>query len=114
MNDSRNESGAGFILNIVAIIVVLGIVFLSQSGSFTLRGASGQAIQEKTGSYWSQAVEWVKAQIYPRVSSEVEKRGGELAQKVEEQKNNFAQNIWDGIKSYLQKNFNYLLKSDVK
>jgi len=91
--------------------VILIIIFLSQSGHFN---AQGQQVQQKTAGYWDQAVEWVKINIYPRVSSEFQNRGGELVEHADTIKNNFAQNIWDEIKNYLQKNFNYLFKTTVE
>jgi hypothetical protein len=92
----------GFILNVVAIIVVLGIIYFSQQANFKSVGVG------------TQVIDWVKTNIYPRVSTEIQNRGGELTQVVNTQKNNLAQNAWDAIRNYLQKNFNYLFKTEVK
>ncbi len=108
---AQRKQERGFILNIVAIIVVLGIIYFSQQANFRSVGVQAQ---QQSQNYLDKGIEWVKTNIYPRVSSEVEKRGGQLTQQANTAKNNFAQTIWEGIVKYLQKNFNYLFKTDVQ
>ena len=91
---AQRKQEKGFIVNILAIIVVLGIVFLSQNPQ--------------------KMPEWVKTNIYPKISIEVQNRGGELAQQANTAKNNFAQNIWDEIKNYFAQKFNGIFKTEVK
>ncbi len=86
----------GFILNIVAIVVVLGIVFLSQQANYDYIG------------------DWFKTNIYPRVSHEIESRGEEVQKEVLKQKDMVAQSLWDKIKIFFQEKFNTTFKTNVK
>ncbi len=87
----------GFILNIVAIIVVLCIIYFSQyRGDPNLRMPSESM------------------NIFSKFSVELQKRGEELTKQANTAKNNIAQNIFEGIKNYFAQKFNYIFKTDVK
>ncbi len=105
------DKNRGFILNIVAILVVLGIIYFSQQANFRSVGAQ---TQQQSQNYLDKGIAWVKTNIYPRVSTEVQNRGGQLTQQVNTAKNNIAQNIWEGIKNYLAQKFNSIFKTNVK
>lgn len=88
----------GFIINILAIGVVLGIVFLSQGSVMRQTAADSEST---TSRFLGNARNWFLAQVYPRVSG-----GVDLAQdKITEQKDIAAENIWDKIKNYLAEKF---------
>ncbi|KKQ22317.1 MAG: hypothetical protein A3G45_00625 [Candidatus Staskawiczbacteria bacterium RIFCSPLOWO2_12_FULL_37_15] len=97
--NKKNEKG--FAKNVVIIIAILVVVFLSQQPYF--RGY-GKDIYNKAESqialYWSRASDWVKADVYPRIGGEVAKRGEAIKEEVDKGKNNIAQNIWDKIENY--------------
>lgn len=94
----------GFIANIVIIIAILVVVFLSQQPSF----------KPASQSYWSKATDWFKASIYPRVSGEVVKRGEPLQQEINNQKNNAAQTLWENIKNYFAEKFSHFFGTKVQ
>ena len=106
--DKLSASNRGFIVNIVAIVVVLGIVFLSQPS------LKATVWQSQTGYYLDQAKTWFSNNVYPRISSEVQVRGGELARQANEQKDMVAQSLWDKIKIFFQEKFNGIFKTNVK
>ena len=91
----------GFIQYIVIIGIILAVVFLSQQAYF--RGI-GKNIYEKidaqVGSYWSDANDWIKANIYPRVSSEVTKRGEAIKSEVNQEKEKISESLGEKIKNY--------------
>lgn len=80
----------GFIVNIVIIIALVAVVFLSQQPYFNEAGKK----------LYFQAEAQVKNNIYPRVSGEVEQKSAIVQEEVTKQKNNFVQNIWGNIKNY--------------
>ncbi|OGZ70185.1 MAG: hypothetical protein A2904_02405 [Candidatus Staskawiczbacteria bacterium RIFCSPLOWO2_01_FULL_33_9] len=83
----------GFVKNIVIIIMLLIVVFLSQQPYFNEVGKklySQGEVQVKM--YWEG--------IYPRVSGEVEQKGAIIQQEINKQKDNISQNIWQNIKNY--------------
>ncbi len=100
----KNERG--FIQYIVIIIIILVIVFLSQQPYFRGIGKNiyNQA-EAQIGSYWSKANNWVRVNVYPRVSSEAQKRGEAIKEEVNKEKNAIAQNIWEKIKKYFSEQF---------
>lgn len=83
----------GIIINVLAVLVVLGIVFFSQQGPKT----------QKTGSN-NQANGWWQ-QIQERFSNEAQSRGGELQQVVTQQKDIAAKTVWEKIKIYFAEKF---------
>ncbi len=99
-------SEKGFILNIVMIVVILTLVFLSQQPYFMNTGKNLylQGIKQG-GIYWSNFDEWFKSNIYPGVSREVTRRGETVKKEIDKQKNNVVQNIWEKFKSYFAAKF---------
>jgi len=91
----------GFINYIAAIIIVLVVAFLSQQPNFREFGTNiyGQA-ESQVRSLYERASGWVMATIYPKINSEVEKRGQAIEGELNQQKNNLMQNAWDNIKNY--------------
>ncbi len=110
----KNKSG-GFIQNIVLVVVLLAIVFLSQSPSFkpVAQNAYNQA-SKNVGPYVQKGQSWFAATIYPRVSQEVASRGEAVKQEVTTQKNNAAQNIWENFKNYFAEKFSKFSGTNVK
>lgn len=91
----------GFIKNIVIIIVLLAVVFLSQQPYFNEAGKKLYFQTEaQVKDYWEKAGDWFRSNIYPRVSGEVEQKSAIVQEEITKQKNNFVQNIWENIKNY--------------
>lgn len=91
----------GFLKNIVIIVILVVLVFVSQQSAFRsygkdLYGYIGPKIEE----YKTKVVDWFKTTIYPRVSGEVEQKGNAIGEEINKQKNNFVQNIWENAKKY--------------
>ena len=97
----KHKSSAGFITNIVIIIALVAVVFLSQQPYFEEAG-KGLYFQAdaQVRVYWEKASDWFKNNIYPRVSGEVEQKSAVIQEEITKQKNNIAQNIWGNIKNY--------------
>ena len=97
----------GFVKNIIIIIVLLVLVFLSQQPYFSEIGkklffqAEGQV---KT--YWNN--------VYPGVSGEVEQKSTFIQQEINKQKNNIMQNTWEKIKNYFANIFTKLSGTTVR
>ena len=91
----------GFIKNIVVIIILLTVVFLSQQSYFREYGKNLYSqIKPQTEAYWSKTAYWFKTNIYPRVSGEVESKSAIVQQEINKQKDNIMQNVWGKIKNY--------------
>jgi len=78
------------IKNIIIVIAILSVVFLSQQPYFRQTGER----------LYSQAETQVKNNLYPMVSGEVEQKSAFIQEEIAKQKNNFAQNVWGDIKNY--------------
>ena len=105
----------GFIQYIVLIAFVLGIAFLSQQPLFKPYGKNlyNQA-SIQASLYWSKANNWVTASLYPKATQEVQNRGEPLQEAIIDQKNNFAQNVWENIKNYFAEKFSKISGTQVK
>lgn len=91
----------GFIKNIVIIIVILVIVFLSQQPNFMEYGKNAfNWVGSQVGFYWSKLSNWAATSIYPKVVGEATKRGEAIKEGINNEKNNLAQNVWEKIKNY--------------
>ena len=91
----------GFIKNIVIIVILSAVVFLSQQPYFKKYGENLYSqIKPQVEPYWSKTVDWFKNNIYPRVSGEVEQKSTFIQQEINKQKNNIVQNIWEKTKNY--------------
>ncbi len=105
------ENNRGFIVNILAIIVVLGIVFFSQQARY---GHIGGGLNSQISQISNNAINWFKTNIFPRVSTEVQNRGVQAGQALNQQKDIAAQNLWNNIKIFFAQKFNRIFKTDVK
>ncbi len=100
------------IFYIVAIIIVLIILFLSQqafsrnalSGFFSpqkdiVNGVISQTA-DRAAAYLSKGSEWVASSVFEKLGGEVAERGEAIKNGIEEQKNNISENILDKTKNY--------------
>jgi|GEM_PF-3542724 hypothetical protein len=109
------DNNGRFTQNIVIIATVLAVVFLSQNASF--RPITKQfyiKAEKQITPYWVKTDTWFKVNVYPRVASEVQKRGATATQQIATQKNNVVQNIWQGIKQYIANIFSKISGTQVK
>jgi len=90
-----------FIFSIIAIVIVLGAVFLSQqafSGGFGSMLISNATDQAKA--YMAKGSDWAKSTIYPKISGEVQKRGEAIKNEVEQEKNKISESIGEKVSNY--------------
>jgi len=104
-----------FLNSIIAIIVVLAIVFLSQKPYFE---GTGKNLYYKTSEqmegYWNKASNWLKINIYPRLERGVTEKGEYLKEEIKKEKDNFSQNLWVKIKNYLAGKFSNIFGTKVE
>jgi predicted PurR-regulated permease PerM len=89
------------ILSISAIIIVLGIVFLSQQAN--LGGVGKDLISSVTNqakAYASDGFDSALSKIYPTISEEVQKRGDIIKNEVAQEKQKISENIGQKISNY--------------
>jgi hypothetical protein len=112
----EEEKGKKYpILNILAVIAILTAAFLSQEPYFKENGKKFYSqINGQITDYWKKAEKWLKTNIYPKVISEAEKRGGEITKEINNQKNNIAQIIWEKLKNYFAEKFYEFFKIKVE
>ena len=95
------------IKNIVIIIVLLTVVFLSQQPYFNEIGKKFYFQAEaRVKVYWNS--------IYPKVRGEVEQKSAVIKQEIDQQKNNIMQNTWEKIKNYFAEKFSKISGTEVK
>ncbi len=99
----------GFAQYILIMAVILAVIFLSQQPYFSGIGKN----------IYNQAESWVMTNIYPRVVSEVEKRGEEVRgeevrEEVSRQKDNLMKNVWQKIKKYFSNIFTKTTGTEVE
>ena len=89
------------IISIVAIIVILAAVFLSQQAFFKNwgKGVSTKAA-DSTNSYLTKASNLVSSKVLPTISGEVQKRGDIIKNEVSQEKQKISENIGTKIKNY--------------
>lgn len=105
----------GFIKSILIIITILIVVFLSQQPYFRPIGKNlFSRGTERINPYWLKTNEWINKNIYPRVSREVEERGGAVKEEVQKQKDIAVQSIWQKIKNYLAEKFSKFSGTEVE
>ena len=103
------------IQNILIILVILTVVFLSQQPYFRPLGKSVYSQGVSQGSaYWSKMSGWFKAAIYPKVSSQVASGGAKAQQEIVTQKKNFAQSMLNAVKNYFTTKFSKISGSQLK
>ena len=110
MNNQR-----GFIANIIGIVAVLAVVFLSQQAQFRLaqKAAVAQGV-EQSSNYWAKTQVWFQTNVWPRIGGEVNKTKTSIAREVTLQKNNFAQTVWEKMKNYFAAKFSAFFRTEVK
>lgn len=101
----------GFLQNVVAIAVVLGIVFLSQQPQTR---PMGRAAWSQALTYWQKGRGWFEAKLLPQAAPELAKRGVPLKNAITQQKNTFAQNIWDNMKNYFSEKLSQISGTQIQ
>ena len=97
----------GYIVNIIAIAVVLTVVFFSQQ-QYLKPNESALFLQAKnqTSNYITAKLQnSFLAKLYKNLSAQALKRGASVTEVIENQKNVAAQSIWGKIKNYLAGKF---------
>lgn len=91
----------GFIKNVLAVIVVLVIVFLSQQPNFREYGKDlyDQAVAQGQ-SWWHGAYSYVEQNVFSKIGGEVEKKKEAIQEELQQEKNKISENIWQKIKNY--------------
>ena len=91
----------GFIKNIVIIVALIVVVFLSQQAYFNEFGRKLYSQAEaQTKVYWTKVADWLKNNVYARVSGEVEQKSVVIQEEITKQKDNLVKNVWGNIKNY--------------
>ena len=105
----------GFVKNIVIIIIILIMVFLSQHPYFNKIGRKFYfQAESQVKIYWTKTADWFKNSIYSMVSGEVEQKSSVIQQEINKQKNNIVQNIWMRTKNYFAAEFSKIFGTEVK
>ncbi len=89
------------IFSIIAIIIVLVVVFLSQQAYF--RGIGKTLISDATNqakAYLAKSSGWAMSKIYPTISQDVQNRGDMIKNEVNQEKNKVSENIGTKIGNY--------------
>ena len=90
-----------FIFSILAIVLILVVVFLSQQvysrvvGKTLVSAATNQA-----SIYVAKGSNWVDANVISKIGGEAQKRGDIIKNEVTQEKNNVSQNIGQKISNY--------------
>ena len=89
------------IKNIVIIIVLLAVVFLSQQLYFEEVGKKLYSqVEAQVNIYWIKIADWFGSNVYTRVSGEVEEKSAVVQKEITKQKDNIVQNVWEKTKTY--------------
>jgi predicted PurR-regulated permease PerM len=89
------------IFSIVAIIIVLVLVFLSQQAYS--RGIGKTLISDATNqarAVLAQGTNWAMANVYPKISGEVQARGDMIKNEVGQEQKKVSENIGQKISNY--------------
>ena len=90
-----------FIIYIILIVVILVLVFLSQQSYFKNMGKNlVSAATDRAKSYLTKGSAVVTSDIYPKISTEVEKRGEDIKNSVDQAKQNVTESIGKKIENY--------------
>ncbi|MBI2054349.1 MAG: hypothetical protein HYT36_03380 [Candidatus Staskawiczbacteria bacterium] len=102
----------GFIKNILAVIIILAVAFLSQQVSFR---EYGKKLYEQAAGwgqpYWQKAYDFVNQNVIMKIGGEAGKWKDNIKEKLQQEKNNLPagtdkeENIFHKIKNYLSKFF---------
>jgi hypothetical protein len=102
------------IISIIGIIVVLILVFLSQSGNLSFLGSRKtytfvkNALGQAENSV-AKGSSWIKDILFPKIGGEVQKRGEALQNEVNTEKQKVSETIGNKIKNYFSGVTNALL-----
>jgi len=91
----------GFIKYIVIIAVILAVAFLSQQAYY--RGFGKTLVSNATSQakdYVAKSSDWVMSNIYPKISGEVQKRGGIINNEVNKEKQKVSESVAQKISNY--------------
>lgn len=89
------------IFYIILIAVILFLVFLSQnaiSGKFG--GAMISGATDQASEYLTKGSNWVSSNIYSKITGEVEKRGEEIQNELNQQKEKVTEGIINKVENY--------------
>ena len=87
------------IRNLVIIVAILGIAFLSQLPDLRYVGKKWYPeAKEKTYG-------WLGLNLYPKIVGDLQKKGEEVKQGAIDVKDNFFISIWENIKKYFAEKF---------
>jgi|GEM_PF-3862752 len=94
------------IKNLIIIIAIIGIVFLSQQPKFAVLGQNAYTwVEKKADPYTSKINDVLEDKIYPVVGGEVDKRkeiiNQEINTQIETQKEKISETLAEKIKNYL-------------
>ncbi len=88
------------IFSILAIIIILGAVYFSQSknnGGFMQNLVSGAT--DQAAAYLSKGAEWATSKIYSKIDSQVQERGESIQTGIDATKEKISETT-DGVKNY--------------
>lgn len=87
--------------NIIIILAIIGAVIFSQQPMFKDWGKKTYSwIGAKVEPYTSPADVWLKNNIYPKISGEVDQKKQLISQEITTQKNNILETTGEKIKNY--------------
>lgn len=87
--------------NLIIILAIVALVIFSQQPAFKDWGVKTYSwIGGKAQPYTSPADTWLKNNVYPKISGEVEQKKQIINQEIETQKNNILQTTGEKIKNY--------------
>jgi len=89
------------IFSIIGIIIVFVVVFLSQQAYS--RGIGKTLISDATSqakAVLASGTNWAAANVYPKITGEVQKRGDAIKKDLAQEKNKVSENIGEKISNY--------------
>ncbi len=89
------------IFSIVAIIIVLAVVFLSQLSYFRELGKNSYSwVRGQTEGYFKKASDYTAENVLPKISGEVDRKKDEISGQIDQEKNKISESILDKTKNY--------------
>ena len=83
-----------FIFGILAIVIILAVVYFSQKGAF---GGTGKTLvsdaANQAQAYLSAGTNWAAANVYPKITGEVQAKGDMVKTVVGQTQKNVSENI---------------------
>lgn len=90
------------IRNIIIIIAILIMAFMSQQPSFN---SFGPKAIEQVNVYWQKTLNWIGLNTIEKVEEDLKGKGEEVKQGAIDVKNNFLISMWENIKNYFAEKF---------